>query len=318
MLTINLLLFFISCVILIISGFWLVKSLEKIGSFLKISEFVLGFILMAFATSLPELFVGVTSALAHNSALALGNIIGSNIADLTFVIGITIILAKGIPIKSKKIRKDAIHMFFIAALPVILMIVGQTLSRLDGAILVGVGFLYGRKMIIERKTYKKPFKDKVKKEEVILNSFLFIISVVLLFLSAHFIVKYATSLSIELKLSSLLIGLFIIAIGTTLPELVFGSSAVLSGHSGLALGNLIGSIVVNSTLILGVTALIWPITISASFLIFLISAIFMLIIAFLFVGFVGSGKLNWTIGVSLVLFYVVFVIIEFYIRSLVG
>jgi len=315
MLITNLILFLIACVILVTAGSFLVKSLSKIGSYLHVSEFVVGFIIMAIATSLPELFVGISSALAKNTALALGNVIGANILDLTLVIGIAILLKRGIVIESKKTKTDALYMFFIAALPFVLMWVGHLISRIDGIILLGAFFFYARKLYKERKVFKKEIKDSEKRWEPVLNTAIFIFSLVLLFLSSRFVVKYATLLSIDLLLPPILIGLFLVSIGTTLPELTFESRAVLTGHSEMALGDLIGSVIVNSTLVLGVTALILPIT--ANFLLFISSGIFMLIVAFLFATFVESGnKLYIKEGISLILLYVFFIIIEFYIKGL--
>jgi len=131
----NLLIFLGLCALLILSGYLLVKTLSKIAVFLKLSEFIIAFIIMAFATSIPELFVGISSAISKNPALSLGNVIGSNIVDLTFIIGIAVVLARGITI-NKEVRKDSLYMFLIALIPIILMLIGNGLSRIDGVILV--------------------------------------------------------------------------------------------------------------------------------------------------------------------------------------
>lgn len=314
MLIVNLVLFLISCVALVISGTFLVKSLSRIGSYLRLSEFVVGFILVAFATSIPELFVGISSALARNTELALGNVIGANILDLTLVIGVIILLGRGIKIESKRTKTDALYMFFICALPLVLMWIGHSISRIDGIILLGAFFIYTRKLFKERKLFRKEIKNNKKRWSPVLNTALFIFCLALLFLASRFVVKYATLLSADLLLPPILIGLFLITIGTTLPELTFESRAVLMGHSEMALGDLIGSVVVNSTLVLGVTALILPIT--ANILLFFTAGIFMLIVAFLFATFVESGnKLYIKEGISLILIYIFFIIIEFYIKG---
>ncbi|OIO61191.1 hypothetical protein COY26_04905 [Candidatus Woesearchaeota archaeon CG_4_10_14_0_2_um_filter_33_10] len=313
MLIINLISFLISCIVLIISGTLLVKTLAKIAAFLKLSEFVVGFIIMAFATSIPELFVGITSALTKNPALALGNVIGANIINLTLVIGIAILLGKGIKIESKKTKTDALYMVGIAALPMVLMVIGGSLSRIDGIILLAAFALYARRILQQRKLFKKEVEDSIKRKDIILTTILFVFSLALLFLSARFVVEYATSLSVDLALPPIIVGLFIISIGTTLPELTFGSRAVLAGHSEMALGNSIGSVIVNSTLVLGIVSIIHPIT--ANILLFSVSAIFMVVVAFLFATFVESGnKLYVKEGISLILLYIFFVIIEFYIK----
>lgn len=315
MLITNLLLFLAACIVLVVSGSLLVRSLRKVAIFLHVSEFVIGFMLMAFATSIPELFVGISSALAASTALTIGNVIGANILDLTLIVGIIVLLKRGIVIESDKTKKDALYMFFIAALPLILMWIGKSISRVDGVILIAAFLLYARKLYKERKIFTKEVSNGVRKRwEPILNTLLFIFSLALLFISSRFVVQYATLLSMDLILPPVLIGLFLISIGTTLPELTFESSAVMMGHSEMALGNLIGSVIVNSTLVLGITALIYPITVNMW--IFFTSAIFMLLVAFLFATFVESGnKLYIKEGISLILLYIFFILIEFYIKG---
>jgi len=280
-----------------------------------LSEFVIGFILMGLATSIPELFVGVSSALARNSAFGLGNVIGSNILNITLIGGIIVLIGRGIKIESKKTKKDALYMFFITLLPFILMWIGHSISRIDALILLGAFFFYNVKLLRERKEFTKEQKERERRWEPILNTFLFILCLVLLFFSSKFIIKYASLLSIDLSLPPILIGLFLISVGTTLPELAFESRAVQMKHSEMALGNLIGSVIVRSTLVLSITALISPIT--ANFSLFFSSGVFMIIVAFLFATFVESGnKLYIKEGISLILLYVFFIIVELIVKGL--
>lgn len=311
MLLINLGIFVLSCLVLILSGSFLVKSLVKISSFLKISGFVMGFVLMAFATTIPELFVGITSGLAKNTALSLGNVIGSNIANLSLIIGIGVVLSRGIKIKKEGIKKDAFFMFLIMLLPLVLLFIGRSLSKLDGLILIIVLLFYIKKVLKERKRYSKEFSDKIKRWEIVLNVLLFVVSLVLLFVSAAFVVRYGTLLSVDLLLPPLVIGLFLVALGTSLPELMFSVNAILKGQGEMALGDIMGAAIVNSTLVLGVTALIYPIT--AVWNLFLVSGIFMMVISFLFLSFVNDDELGLLEGISLIMLYVLFVIVEFYL-----
>ena len=111
-----------------------------------------------------------------------------------------------------------------------------------------------------------------------------------------------------------LTGLFIISIGTTLPELTFGVRAAMLKHGDMALGNQVGTVIINSTLILGIVALIYPIT--ANFPAFLISSVFLIIISFIFITLVSSGRsLSIKAGIFLILIYLFFMIVEFYIQS---
>ena len=138
---IDLTLFLISCFALVLGGAILVRTLPVIAAAFRFSEFILSFILMAVATSLPELFIGITAATEGNSALALGTVIGSNIADLTLVGGMAIILARGFKSQEES-RRGAWFMLLLAALPLFLMFIGHELSRLDGAILLLVFAVY--------------------------------------------------------------------------------------------------------------------------------------------------------------------------------
>ncbi|MCK4521754.1 MAG: sodium:calcium antiporter [Nanoarchaeota archaeon] len=316
-LAINILLFVLSCVVLIISGSFLVRSFSKIAAFLKMSEFILSFLIIGFATSLPELFIGITSAIAKNPALSLGNVIGSNIANLTIIIGIPILLVKGIKIRTKTLKKDSLYMFFIATVPLVLMWIGKCLSRIDGIILVAIFVLYSVWLIKQRKAYSAKFEDHIGRAEIVFNVFIFIIAVILLYFSASFTVKYATMLSMDLLLPPIFIGLFILALGTSLPELTIGFQSVLKKHPDIAIGNIIGSVVINSTLVLGVTSMIYPIT--ADLLLFFTSMGFMIITAFLFTTFIESGnKLYWKEGVAMIIIYVFFIMMEMYISRVGG
>lgn len=311
----NLGLFALSTIVMIISGSFFIKSILRIAAFLRLSEFVVSFIIIGFATSLPELFVGISSALAKQPQISLGNVIGSNIANLTIIIGIPILLARGIDIKSKTIKKDSMYMFLIALLPLILMIIGSKLSKFDGVILILTFFAYSAWLIKERQSFTKKVKNHVGRIEILVYSIFFMFSIFLLHYSAKYTVKYASLSAIDLSMPPIFIGLFIIALGTSLPELVVGFSAVMNKNPDIILGNVMGSVVANSTIVLGITALIFPIT--TSLFIFFTSISFMVLTTFLFMTFVESGnKLYWKEGVAMILIYVVFLVMELYISNI--
>jgi len=315
MLLLNFIFFAVSIIALILAGSFTVKYLSKIAAFLHASEYVLGFMLMAIATSIPELFVGISSAIAKQTALSMGNVIGSNIANVTIIIGISILLAKGMHIKSEKTRKDSIYMTLIVVVPIILTLIGGTLSRIDGVILLGFFGIYSYNLWKQSKEFKKELEDSIPRWQIVLDVFLFIISVIALFLSSNFVVKYASNLAVDLSLPPIVIGLLLIAIGTSLPELVFGTHAILKGHTEMALGNIIGSGVANATLVLGATSIIYPIT--ADFLLFISSGVFMIVVCFLFSTFVETGRrLSTMEGISMVLLYVFFIIVEYYLKGI--
>jgi cation:H+ antiporter len=278
------------------------------------SEFILAFLLMAISTSIPELFVGFSAAMQGTPALALGTVIGSNIANLTLVGGIAALLGKGLKIKSKSIRKDAFWMVGITILPIALMAIGKELSRIDAVILLGVLIFYIRRLVMRRKQYRVKFKEKVSRFGVVGYSIVFAGSLVLLYFTSRYVVYSGSALAFDLNMPAIFIGLFFIAIGTSLPELVFQSRAALQGRSEMALGDLIGSVIINSTLVLGIVALITPIT--ANLFLFLTSSFFMIIVCFLFAVFLESGKgITWKEGLVLLFMYVLFLIVELNLKS---
>src|SRR3989338_3337593 len=312
----NLAFFIISCLVLVASGAFVVRSLLKISAFLRLSEFVVGFIVMALSTTLPELFVGINSALSKNSALSLGNVIGSNIVNLSLIGGIAIVVAGKVVCKAKEIKKDAIYMVVLALIPIVLMYLGNSLSRVDGAILISIFVVFGVMIYAKRKIPAKEEKDSISRLSAIISTVIFVVGVIALFLSSRYVVKYGISLALGLALPPIFIGLFFVAIGTSLPELVFSVRAMKTGHSGFALGDLIGAVMVNSTLVLGITALIYPIT--ANFFLFLSSAVFMVVTAFIFMTFIESGQgLTTTEGIALIFLYILFIIIELSLAGVV-
>jgi len=304
---------FVACVILVLSGSLIIKTLARIAAYLKLSDFVIGFMVMALATSVPELFVGLNSAFARAPTLSLGDIIGSNIIDLTLVIGLVAILARGIQIKGKIAIGDTYLAMVIAILPILLML-DHHLSRADSVVLLLAFSFYTLRLFRQRKRFKKIF-DHVTKKDLFKNVFLFVIGVVLLLGSAKFIVSFGAALAIGLGVPLIFIGIAFLAVGTSLPELVFEVKAVLAGREGMALGDLLGSVVTNSTLVLGLVGLICPFYIT-DFLLFGIGSIFLTVALVLFTFLLRTkDKLSWKEGMILIMIYVIFMMVELSVKG---
>lgn len=314
---VNIVLFLLACVGLVLSGSWLVRHLSNIAAYLKVSGFVAAFVIMALSTSLPELFVGISSSLNDNGALALGTVIGSNISNLTIIVGIVVVLSRGIKVPSKTVRAESLHMFFILVLLSVLMYLGNGLSRVDGVILIGVFFYELYRAYKNSKRFKQPFGKRPSKNEFAISSLVFAGSVIVLYGSAEAVVHYGTVLAIDFALPPILVGLFLVALGSSLPELVFQYQAAAKKQGEMSLGDALGSVIANSTLVIGITALIRPI--EADFTLFLTSAIFMMAIGFIFTTFIESeDRLRIKEGISLIFLYVIFIIVEFTIKSIEG
>ena len=310
----NFVFFGLSALFLVVSGIFLVKSLEKIAKFLHVSEFVAAFLIMAIATSIPELFVGISSAINGNPELSLGNILGANIIDITLLIGIFVILGKGIKVSAKKIEPGDYFMFFSVLLLIVLYFLGNSLSRIDGIILLSLYLINTYRVIKKSSRYSVKFNGtKHTTKEKIIYSMLFVISLIALFLSSKFIVKYSQLIAVDLHIPLIIVGLFLISFATTLPELIFGVSAVLMKHKDMSIGDQVGTIFFNTACILGIVSIISPITIPLAS--FLIPALFLLVSIGIFIWFVKTKeKLSVIEGIILILIYVLFVFIQFFIK----
>jgi cation:H+ antiporter len=257
------LIFIISSLILVQSSRWIVRSLIRISHFLKWREFIVTAVLMAFATSLPEAFIGVTSALRGVSSLSFGTIIGSNIIALTIVVGIAAFLSKGLKLPGAVLQRAAFDASIITLLP-LLLILDRELSRIDGVILLLVLLFYFRQLLSQEERFTKVvvnsiFKRNDDKTKLFLRNLgIFVIGVSLLLASAEGIVFSATKLAEFLDVFLVSVGIIIVALGTSLPEIIFGFKSITMGREEMILGNVIGSVVINSTFILGVVALVSP------------------------------------------------------------
>ena len=313
----NILFFLVSAVVLGFCGTGTVKQIIKLSHALKLRTFIVAFLLGALATSLPELFVVINASLIKNSGMVLGTIIGSNILDLTLVAGLTIIFARGIKIKSKSIRQDSLWMFGFALLPVILFAFGKSLSRIDAIIIIAAFIFYIRYLTKIRKEFRAILKERVNVKQIIIATSLLIMFIILLYYSAHFTIFFADKIVAQLRMPSLLIGLFFIALGTSLPELTLELRSIAMQHPDIALGDIMGSVIANSTLILAIGALISPVFVTAN--IGFIALIFMVVITYMFVTFLHSGnKLYVMEGIALLLLYLLFIVIEFYVGGFIG
>lgn len=305
----NLISFVVSAVVLARASIFLVETLTKIALKLRISEFLVGFMLMAVATSLPEFLVGVVSAIEREPLLSLGNVIGSNIANLTLVLGLAALTAKGIRIQSHVRNREIIYMNLCAISPFILLLDGS-LSRVEGAILLVIFAFYFSNLIFRSKEYPKVIQDHRKAISLPFQLLLLGAGLAVLLLSAEILIHSGIALANFFGIPPLLIGLFALAIGTSLPELSFEISAASKRRGAMLMGDIMGSVVANSTLVLGTTAIIHPIV--PERLDILTTSVGVLISTLLvFTFFIRSEyRISIKEGLTLVLGYLVFVIVE--------
>lgn len=308
--------FVVSCLVLVRAGTWVVGSLSRIAQFLGWREFTVAFILMAFASSVPELFVGITSALHFSPELSFGNVVGSNIVNLTLAVAIGVLIAGSLKAEAAVIRRSSAYTAIIGMLPVIL-ILDRSLSRVDGLILLLALVFYFHRFALHEERFTKVFKNKFNRDWTGFKLFLkdvgkFFGGLALLLLAAEGIVLSASFFATAAGISLVIIGALIVALGTNLPEIVFGIKAVTMGHKEMVLGNLMGSVVVNSTLVLGLTALICPLEIP-NFSPYLAGILFTVATVTFFGVFSRTGReITKKEGLVLLGIYAAFVLVEFW------
>lgn len=317
----SILMIILGFILLVVGADFLVKGASNIAKKFHIPEMLIGLTIVALGTSAPELIITISSATSGANDLILGNAIGSNLCNLLLILGLMCVIR---PVEiDKEAVKIHIPMVFISAVIILCLSLGifstpNVIDRKDGIILTIMFVLYfSYPIFAEIKDIKKAYKenlksDKFKDIKISLSILFIILGIVLLKYGGDFVVDYATNIAMELNVPESVIGLTIIAIGTAMPELVTSIVAVLKKDTDLAVGNLVGSCVLNLFLILGVGAIITPLNFSKDFnnnLIYLIISTFV-IWCFNFVG--KKHILNRGKGVILLLMFGVYIVKLFY------
>ena len=299
----------IGLVMLCFGGNWLVSGGVGIAKKLRISNLVIGLTIVAYGTSTPELAASIAAAGDHG-AIILGNIVGSNIANVGMVIGISAILIP-VAIQKSVFRKEIPIMLGVSLLLVLLSIDGE-LSQYDGALLlVGLGvfaFFTFRDALKQRTTTKDNSENT--QNNIYVKSFGLIgIGIVVLYIGAILTVDNAVIIASEFGLSEKIIGLTVIAIGTSLPELITSIIAIRKGHSDVGIGNIIGSNIYNILMIMGVGAALGGVLTTSD--IYVDYAIMIIFSLSLLIG-LKTKIINRTIGVILATGYVLYLLTTFF------
>lgn len=308
------LIFLLSCVAFYFSGEIIVKSFSRVAKFLGWKEFVVSFLLMAFIGSLPNLFVGISSAMHSIPELSFGEVIGGSVINVTLAIALAALFSKnGIPAKSRTINTSLIFTSIAAVLPVLLIWDG-ILSRVDGVILISFFFFYIFWLFSKKDRFTKVCEDEQpiqKSFQGSLKSIVKIIFCLIVFaIASDMIVRSASFFAESFDIPVMIIGLFIVALGNCAPEIFFAISTARKGLEWMILGALMGAIVSHSTIVIGIVAMIHPIVIT-DLSPFLIARIFLFIAIFFFFIFVKTGHhISRREAVFLLFIYIFFIITE--------
>jgi cation:H+ antiporter len=309
----NLALIFVCAVILVKAVDIFITSSTKIAQHFNISGYTISFLLVAIATSLPETVVAITSGIAKKTLLAYGDAMGSNITLITLIIAIPVLLGKDMITRSVLHSKDAYYATFFAFLPVLLSLDGN-LMRLDGAILV-LAYIAYLTSVMKRSKGLERLVQKFEHVNIWKAWFFFVLSLVFLLVSSRGIVHAALNISQKMGWALSFVGLTFTSLGTSLPEIAFVISSKAKDNQREILGDVVGSVVANSTLVLGTASLLHPIRLQYSSL--SSSTILILTIALLlFLKFTRSKeKLEKFEGIILLLVYISFILGEYFLQT---
>ncbi|MBE0551544.1 MAG: calcium/sodium antiporter [Ignavibacterium sp.] len=251
-------------VLLFIGAEGLIRGSSNLAIKIGITPLVVGLTVVAFGTSTPELVVSLKAALLGNSTISLGNVIGSNIANIALILGVASLI-RPLDVHAKVIMREIPIMIGISVLLLLLLIDGE-LGFIDGLIFVVGLIVYLVVNVLIARKEKNPeidseFKEGLKsKLGITISIVLMIVGLGLLILGADLFVQSAVAIAKIFNVSDAIIGLTIVAIGTSLPELITSIVAAYKKETDIAIGNVVGSNVFNILGILGITALIIPIS----------------------------------------------------------
>ncbi len=300
------------------SAAWAIRSALGLSRLAGLTEFMISLVVITFISILPETIISVLAALQGSPALGLGTLIGSNVADLALVFGAVAFFAPHtISAEPAFIKDDYIFLGFLL-LPLVLGFTGS-FSRLDGVILIAASviFFFVMAETKRRRGIRRHAHDDQHPHSplgAIRDFVVLAASLILMGGAAYYAVQYAEGIARIVGAAPALVGLLIVAPGTCLPELIFAIRAVRRRHNTLAFGDILGTVIIDATLVLGVVAAIHPFAFNPRMII--VTGIFMLLAGMLFFSLLRSGrKLTRSEGALLLAFYLIFVMVEFVIRN---
>lgn len=286
------------------------KHAARLANSFRLSEYTVGFIIVAIISILPETFIAINSAVENVPSFGLGMLFGSNIADLTLIFAIIIFVAgRSLKVESKILKNHFVYPF-ILFLPLVLGLDGH-LSRLEGIalIIIGVAFYYvALKNGHKSHTLPSNVNSRYKSIGMLL------VSMAVLIVGSHFTVTSASSLANSWGVNPILVGMLVVGLGTTMPELFFSLKSVRKNDDSLAIGDILGTVLADATIVVGIIAIINPFSFPQK--IIYVTGVFMVAASFVLFHFMRSGKnLSKRETYMLFIFWLIFVLVEFIVNK---
>ena len=292
-------------VLLIKGADFFVDGSSSVAKILKVPSVIIGLTIVALGTSLPEAAVSITASLQGSNSMALSNILGSNLFNLLVVIGASALI-KPFDVNQDIKKRDLPFNIILTAVLLLFAFTHKTLGRIEGILFLIVLVIY--MICLVKSALKNKIEEVVETMSVAKSVIYIIFGMVAIVIGGKLVVNNASAIASKLGLSDLFIGLTIVAIGTSLPELVTSVVAAKKGESGLALGNAVGSSILNIVFILGVSSALSPIKVVATeFTVVVIDLIILLVVSMILQVFcVTRDKVSKFEGVICILLYVAY------------
>lgn len=303
---------------------WLVEGSSSIAKRFHIPEIIIGLTIVSIGTSMPELFVSVTSALDGYSDMAIGNVIGSNICNLLLILGLSTVISSVKFQRETRLIEIPMSLFFTIVF-MMLCNTGTGISRAEAVVLLVLFIMFITYTIVMSKKGEafdskdedvnnlKEDKDE-KSFSMIKNILAVIIGVIALKLGGDFTVDNSVLIAQRFNISEQIISLTILAVGTSLPELVTSVMAAIKGNSDIAIGNIIGSNIFNMLLIIGVSAVINPIVYNLTYNVEMVILLIAMIVLSLFPIIPPKNKMSRADGTVYLIMYAIYMYILFAIK----
>ena len=300
----DIILLLVGFVLLIKGADFFVDGSSSIARHIGIPAFVVGLTIVAMGTSAPEAAVSITAGIAGSNELAISNVIGSNMFNLLVVAGVCAVI-KPYKVEEVMLKRDFPVNVIISALLIIMMAIGNVLGYINGIVLLVGIVTYVLFVVLKAVRHREHNEDdEIKKINPVISVVLIIIGLAMIIFGGDLVVDNARDIATKLGWSETFIGLTIVAIGTSLPELVTSIVAARKGESGLALGNVIGSNIFNILFILGLSASITAIPVDTQAI---INAVILLIVtALIYVACLIKKGMGRIVGALCVLGYVAY------------
>jgi cation:H+ antiporter len=271
--------------VLIVGATYVIKESEKIALFFNIPHFIIGATLVALGTSLPEMAASITAGLKDQADMAVSNVIGSNIFNIAMVLGIIFLVSKKISPDRDLFAKDSAWIIFPLFI-FLLMSYDGVINRFEGFLFLSIMVAYVIFLSQDAKALMEQVEEELDDNEkfnwigtisVLLLAFVAVIA------GANFAIDSASNIAREFGVSEWLIGLFLIAFGTSLPELVVSIIAAKRGSVDMSIGNIIGSNVANLAVVLGATAVVTPLSVNIMANVFDFTALILISLTLVFI-----------------------------------